>query len=287
MFLSSGQLDAFYAVAQTLHFSKAATQLNITQSALSQRVLALEEDLGVTLFLRSRSGIQLTEEAQRLLVYCQNRRGLEEELLAEMTETDGSLGGTIRIAGFSSVIRSVVMPALGEFIRKNTKLKIEFLTREIGEIEGLLKSGEVDFIVTDQIINREDVEGFLLGHEDSVLVRSKKFETPEYFLDHDPQDQTTKNYLKTMDGPSKKKNLKMKRRYLDDVYGLIDGVRFGFGFAVLPRHLLKGESDLEIVNPRAVLKTPVHLYYPVQPFYTKLHQAVVRDLKKNCGLFLK
>lgn len=45
--------------------------LNITQSALPQRILNLESDLGSTLFIRESSGILLTELGQRMLRYCQ------------------------------------------------------------------------------------------------------------------------------------------------------------------------------------------------------------------------
>src|SRR5271156_5012173 len=125
MFLSSIQLDAFYAVAQTLHFSQAAEKLHITQSALSQRVLALESELGLTLFIRGRSGVRLTEAALRLLRYCQNRQGLEEELISEIeSKGNESLAGTVRIAGFSSVMRSVVLPALAPLLKLHPKINL-------------------------------------------------------------------------------------------------------------------------------------------------------------------
>ena len=52
MGLSSLQLDAFFAAAKALNFSQAAEDLHITQSALSQRIKALEKDLDLTLFTR-------------------------------------------------------------------------------------------------------------------------------------------------------------------------------------------------------------------------------------------
>ena len=44
-----------------------------------------------------------------------------------------------------------------------------------------------------------------------------------------------------------------ERRFLDDVYGLLDGVRLGYGAAVLPLHLVREERDLEVVDADKVL----------------------------------
>lgn len=83
MSLPSLYLDAFLAVAQTQGFSSAASILNITQSALSQRIKNLEEHLGLTLFIRTPNGANLTEQGERLLRYCQTRDSLESELVQE------------------------------------------------------------------------------------------------------------------------------------------------------------------------------------------------------------
>lgn len=60
-------LKTFLAVERTRHFGKAANTLCITQSAVSARIRLLEETLGVTLFVRNRHNIQLSDKGQRLL----------------------------------------------------------------------------------------------------------------------------------------------------------------------------------------------------------------------------
>lgn len=67
MSLSSLHLDAFFTAAQLLNFSQAAKQLHITQSALSQRIKALEEDLSLRLFVRKPRGVELSVAGERLL----------------------------------------------------------------------------------------------------------------------------------------------------------------------------------------------------------------------------
>jgi DNA-binding transcriptional LysR family regulator len=85
---------------------------------------------------------------------------------------------------------------------------------------------------------------------------------------------TTLNYLKLL----RAKPLKIRRRYLDDVYGILEGASLGLGRAVVPRHLLDGYKNLEVLNPRTVLELPVNLYYFKQPYYARLHHAVVESL---------
>jgi hypothetical protein len=61
--------------------------------------------------------------------------------------------------------------------------------------------------------------------------------------------------------PSSKKRAKIERRYLDDIYGLIDGVKLGLGRAVLPQHLIKGVAGLTVANSERTLSIPVVLHF--------------------------
>ena len=65
MSLSSLQIDAFLAVCETKSFTAAAAKLHITQSALSQRIKNLEDELGSTLFVRESTGVRTTDLGER------------------------------------------------------------------------------------------------------------------------------------------------------------------------------------------------------------------------------
>jgi DNA-binding transcriptional LysR family regulator len=274
MKLNSSQLEAFSAIAKTLHFRKAAEILNVTQSALSQRIAKLEEDLETSLFIRNHNSIRLTEAGFRLLRFCELNSSAESEMLEDLKGSQASLGGVIRIAGFSSVNRSLVIPAMRDLMAKNNQLSIQLMTRELRDLADLLQRGEADYILTNQISTSAEVENIFLGFEENVLVRSKKFSANGIFLDHDENDPVTTGYF----SQNQLKQEPRKMRYLDDVYGLIDGVKNGYGQAILPKHLVENERELEVVSPKTLLRVKVFLQFYSQPFYKRTHEPVVRSL---------
>ncbi len=276
MGLSTTQLEAFLAVSQTLNFTLAAEKLHVTQSALSQRIINLESELGTTLLIRDRSGIRLTEVGSSLVRYCQVKNSFEDEFISSIRSQDKTeLSGTIRIGGFSSVTNSVILPALSSLLKQHSNLKLQLVSKELSDLFSLLKRGEIDYLVSDDQINREEFERILLGVEKNVLVTSKSAADTERFLDHDENDQTTLQYLKKFKLPTKN----LTRIYLDDFYGILEGLKLGLGKAVVPEHLIPKKEGLIVLNPSSVLEVPVYFYFYSQPFYSKLHSVVVEALK--------
>jgi DNA-binding transcriptional LysR family regulator len=285
MSLPSLNLDAFLAVAQTQGFSAGASLLNITQSALSQRIKNLEEHLGLTLFIRTPSGANLTEQGERLLRYCQTRDSLESELVHELNGIKTSeISGTIRLASYSSVLRSVIMPALKPLLEKHPQVLCDFICADMNELRGLLQRNEVNFIVMDCKLDKSNLEAIKLGQEKYVLIegRNRNSGRDDIFLDNDSADRATENFLKAQG----KKSTKFRRSYFDDCYGIIDGVALGLGKAVMPEHLVADHSQIKISKDFKPYKVDVILHYYHQPFYSKLHQAVVETLSKASTAFL-
>lgn len=274
MKLNAAQLEAFSTLAQKLHFTRAAEALHITQSALSQRIAKLEEELGTTLLIRDPSSLRLTEAGQKVLRFCQVSGQAEDDLLAALQDSASGFAGQLRVGGFSSVNRSLVIPALKNLMTANPKLSLHLISRELEELPPLLKRGEVDYILTTRKSPSAEVESQFLGFEDNVLVKAKKSRGTDIYLDHDENDPTTSAYFSQNKVPFKPKAM----RYLDEVYGLIDGVKNGLGMAVLPLHLIESEKDLEILNPGRRLAVPVFLSFYHQPFYKKVHAVFLGEL---------
>jgi DNA-binding transcriptional LysR family regulator len=285
MSLSSLQLDAFVAVARVQSFSGAAKALNITQSALSQRILNLESDLGSTLFLREPSGIRLTELGQKLLRYCQMKDSLEDEFTRNLkSKKKHELSGLIRFGGFSTVTRSVILPSLNPIFLENSDVQLELLTKEIRELPRLLETGEADFIFLNGPCGKQGIENIEIGFEENVLVQpALGLFREDVFLDHDSEDSTTIEFFKLQSQAPKT----WRRSYFDEIYAIIDGVLTGVGRAVIPLHLARQIEGLKICKGYKSLKSPVYFCYYRQSFYTSLQKRVIMEVKARAPKLLK
>lgn len=269
--LPTHQLEAFAAVARLGSVSQAARELHVSQSALSQRLLNLEDLLQSALFIREPKGLRLTPAGEKLVRYCRQKEMLDQGLLTEFAGTKGKLFGTIRVGGFSSLVRSRAIPALATLLRANPEVRLELFTRETRELLPMLQRNEVDFIFSFTKSDRDEIEHVLVGEEENVLVRPRKITAREnVFLDHDAQDTTTADFWKIQ----KITPRPFRRDFFDEVYALQDGVALGLGQAVLPRHLVKHDKRLEIVAGLKPLRLPVYLLYYRQAYYSKLFEKV-------------
>lgn len=257
MEISSLQLKAFYQLAQDLSFTKSAKHLHITQSALSTRISNLEKDLEARLFIREKSNIRLTEAGVHLLQYCERSTRLESEALSyfKSDHGDNTLRGTIRIGGYSSVLRSAVLPALAPLLVEHKHLGLELVTREFEDLLKLMQTSKVDFLISPKKIDTGVLQSKCMGHESYVLAELKSGLSPDIFLDHDSSDETTRRYFNRF----QKGNEEIQRRYLDDVYGLINGVECGVGKAILPLHLIQDNRDILVPYPNKKLCIPIYL----------------------------
>ncbi|NQD37723.1 LysR family transcriptional regulator [Permianibacter sp. IMCC34836] len=284
--LFSRQLEAFFAVGRHLHFGKAADEVCLSQSALSHRISTLEEQLQTKLFLRLPEGVSLTQAGQRLMRFCLMADAAEEELLSDLGATGKALRGVITIAGFSSVMRSVVLPALTALIHANPEARLHFIWDEVAALPDLLFHGKTDFVISPSLIERPGYEAQLLGHERNVLIESQAASAiRDVYLDHEQGDHFSEQFLHRHDGSSDKP---ISRAYYMDIYGILDGVSRGLGRGVVPLHLVTPALQLKLADgyDRA-WATPVLLQYQRQPYYTRLHQAVADCLLANAGPLLQ
>lgn len=278
MKLSSLQLEAFAETAKVLGFSKAAHNLCITQSALSQRIQKLEERLEAPLFLRGTKGIRLTTLGEQLLKYCINQSALEEEFLKHAPATQQhNLVGSIRIAGFSTVMESLIVPALATLVREHPLLSVELHSLEIRELLPALESGLVDLIITNEEIHKSSINSRLIGQETNVLIQSATLPTsPDTFLDHDKEDTITMRFWKKQSQSPES----WRTFYLDDIHMIINGVKQGLGRAIVPVHLIKDDTEITVSNEFIPLKTPVYTACYKNESQTQLHKTLWQIVTK-------
>jgi DNA-binding transcriptional LysR family regulator len=274
MNIDSDKALAFFHLAKEGSFSKASKSLGITQSALSQKIARLEDELEMTLVIRASKELVLTPSGQELIRYYQTKIELDQSFFNSTSSGAGYEGG-LSVASYSSIMRSVLMPILAH-LSPELSLRYRLVTKEVYELEELLLSGRVNFILTTEMVNRENVINELIGEEELVHIKPKNARTHLPFFDHDEQDATTFRYFREV-----KKEIRIERSFMDDIYGIIDAVRNGLGQAIVSKHLVRDLRDVEMVNYRAKVKDRVYLVYFDKVYYPKRDQLFLSLVRKQ------
>jgi DNA-binding transcriptional LysR family regulator len=119
------ELSAFVAVAEHRNFTKAAAQLGVSPSTLSQTVRSFEERLGVRLLNRTTRSVAPTEAGERLLVNAQPvLDGIDKAIEAVNSFRDKPIG-TLRLSMSRAAAVAIVSPLLPQFLLKFPEIKLE------------------------------------------------------------------------------------------------------------------------------------------------------------------
>jgi DNA-binding transcriptional LysR family regulator len=141
------RLHYFCAVADELHFGRAAQRLHVAQPAVSQQIRALEAELGAELFRRDRRRVSLTE-AGRLLLEGARPLLAEAAALEERVRAIGEgRGGRLRIHTTRSAPAGVVPEALERFRETFPEVELELVTGFTGWNLAALEAARTDIAV--------------------------------------------------------------------------------------------------------------------------------------------
>lgn len=143
------KIKAMLAAVRLGSLSKAAEEFNYTPSAFSHILTSLESELGVSLFVRSSSGVRLTEAGERLLPTFSAMEECEEQLLSIANELSGHASGRLRIATYSSISRNLLSDIIKEFREQNPKTSLTISV--LDDLSGVLENDFADIIFSDEI----------------------------------------------------------------------------------------------------------------------------------------
>lgn len=111
------QLEIFSLVAELRGFTAAANRLGISQSAVSHALKSLEQELGVELFRRHQSQVELSDIGQQLLLRARAMLGLANTLRQEAADARGMKSGTLRIGSFGPTSSIKLLPMILQHYR--------------------------------------------------------------------------------------------------------------------------------------------------------------------------
>ncbi len=237
--------EALLTVLESGSFSGAARIMGYTQSAVSQMVKTLEERLGVTLLLRSRTGAALTREGEALLADIRELANAERKLFDHAAGLRGLEQGAVRIGAFPSVTGSLLPPAIKRFKEAHPGIRFELHQGLYPEMEDMVREGVVDFSFTDLARPTElaaeplyDDAYVAVLPEDHPLTALERIpleflsEEPFILLEEGRGGATLTEFLK------EHSELNVQYRVADD-YGVLNMVENHLGVAILPEVLLQ------------------------------------------------
>jgi DNA-binding transcriptional LysR family regulator len=138
-------VEAFYWVASLKSVTRAAEKLHLTQSAMSSRIAALEEELGVLLFDRRDKQFRLTVAGTRFLVYAQRLLELQREVKAEMG-SGAPLAVSMRIGAIESVLHSWLIPWIEALRAEHPALELELTVETTPILVEQVRRGTQDVV---------------------------------------------------------------------------------------------------------------------------------------------
>lgn len=138
-------LKNFLAVAREETISGAAGVLHVTQPALSRQMMELEDELGVSLFLRGKRKITLTEEGKLLRKRAQEILDLVGKTRAELAASSGVVSGGVYIGGGETHAMQMVADIIRDLQAAHPHLCFHFYSGNEEEVTERLDKGLLDF----------------------------------------------------------------------------------------------------------------------------------------------
>ena len=168
---------AFYAIAETKSFSKAAEILHISQPAISYSIKEVEEQLGIKLFIREKRNVKLTDSGEKLMFYIE--KAFNNIIMAErsLSENEGELTGEVRIGIYSHISLFMLPEIIKEFTQKYPKTNFEIYCSSTAELREKLKDKELDFIILQYpvFIDESKFTEEILCEMENCFFTSKKY----------------------------------------------------------------------------------------------------------------
>ena len=137
----------FYVVANNLNITKASMELNISQPAISKSIKHLEEQLGGSLFVRTKRGVILTNEGKEFYNYIKQAIEYINNAENKFTDLINLEAGCIKIGISTTLTKEFLMPYLEKFNSLYPKIDIQIVTNLTTELITKLRNGLIDMII--------------------------------------------------------------------------------------------------------------------------------------------
>jgi len=151
-------------------FSTAALKLDISQSAVSRAIAALEAELGVSLLTRGRFGAYPTRVGERVLHHAKTMLELRDQIDYEVNLAKGLQGGRVRIASFRSAATHLLPPMLARFRQRFPTIEVMITEDDPVGIDQALREGRVDIGLVPLPRASEEFDTWEIARDEFVVL---------------------------------------------------------------------------------------------------------------------
>lgn len=155
------KLETFLRAAETLSFSETAKQLHLSQPSVSNQIKMLEKRLGVTVFIRTNTGLELTEAGRVLLPWARRLMHDSNNLQAMMASIQEDVVGELRITCSTTAGKYVLPQMAARFCRRFPGVKVRILACTPEDVTLKLMEGEAHI----GVLSREILDAGLESQE--------------------------------------------------------------------------------------------------------------------------
>ena len=142
--MDTKKLEALVASVELGSFTRAAEQLGYTQSGLTHMMNSLEKDIGFTVLVRGRSGVQLTPAGQRLLPLVRDCLASTSALEREITLINTHKEDSVRVAAYESIARHWLPEIIQQFRREHPDVTVDIQMGSVEEVYRWVTEDRVD-----------------------------------------------------------------------------------------------------------------------------------------------
>jgi len=254
MALNYDLYKVFYQVADNLSFSQAAKKLYISQSAVSQNIKNLENELNTELFIRSTKKVKLTKAGKILFEHIEPAFNLIESGEESIKEINALKRGEIHIGANDTISKDFLLPYLNKFHQLYPEIQIQITNRTSSTCIELLQQNKVDLIISNLPNPKitEEMKVQKIYSFNDIFIAGNEFEE---IKEQQHSLKMLKNYPLLMLEPKT-----TTRKFLDSLLAemgteitaaielgsvdlLIEMAKIGLGIAFVPEYCLNLETD--------------------------------------------
>ena len=281
------RIRVFHAVAEAGSFTKAADRLNLSQSAISRQMGALEEDLGTPLFHRHARGLVLTEQGEILQAAARSVAAKMRDAEAQLSESKDRPAGHLRINTTIGFGAGWLVGHLDEFCRRHPDITLTLLVQD-SEVDLAMREADVAIRLhpptQPDLVRRK----LMTGHTHLYAAEGyvERHGAPQSLCDLDHHwlivygNETAPpapslNWL-THVGQGEREPLRQAKLTVNNVIAMLRAVETGMGIATLPDYLAHNRHLVRVLPHIEGPSFTSYFVYPEELRNSK-RVAVFRD----------